>query len=444
MTTETLSIENDLLASLLSDECFWPADPKNVRETGLPISMIESLIIKCLATHGTRSGHNVAEFIAMPFGLLEEMLGALRTRQLIVHAGAAPFNDYYYSLTDQGNKAAQSAFRECSYLGPAPVPLMDYIISVEAQSITAESPGQDELEAAFDGITFDQELLDLLGPAVNSGAGMFLYGSPGNGKSTLARRMTNCFSQTIWIPHALYDSGQIIKLYDPSYHSCVRGRSEGLLKTQEFDRRWVKVQRPTVIVGGELTMDSLEIRFDPRSNVSEAPLQLKSNGGCLLIDDFGRQRVAPAELLNRWIIPLENRHDFLTLGNGKKIQVPFDQLILFSTNLEPSELVDEAFMRRIPYKIEVTDPDVDEFCELFRLYAEDVNCEFEMDAVSHLIERHYEPFHRPLRRCHPRDLIKQIRNYCAYHNLPLEMRPEYFDRVVGSYFTDLLPSNNVQ
>ena len=198
-----------------------------------------------------------------------------------------------------------------------------------------------------------------------------------------------------------------------------------------------KVRRPTVIVGGELTMDSLEIRHDPASNTSEAPLQLKSNCGCLLIDDFGRQRIEPAELLNRWIIPLENRMDFLTLSTGKKIRVPFEQLIIFSTNLEPSDLVDEAFLRRIPYKIQINDPDESEFHHLFELYAIGSGCDYRPEVVEHLLRTHYRAHKLPMRRCHPRDLLGQVRNYCVYNGLPMEMRPEYFDRVVKSYFTVL-------
>ena len=355
-----------------------------------------------------------------------------------MHTGSAPFGDYYYTLTDQGTRSAQAAAKASAYVGPAPVPLMDYVISVEAQSIRAESPRRHELEQAMAGITVDPQLLEMLGPAVNSGAGMFLFGAPGNGKSTLAQRMTSCFGQDIWIPHAIIDSGQIIKLFDPSYHVHQEGRNRGLVKTSEFDRRWIKIRRPTVVVGGELTMDNLEIRYDQRTNVSEAPLQLKSNGGCLLIDDFGRQQIAPRELLNRWIIPLESRKDFLTLGTGKKIEVPFDQLIIFSTNLEPDELVDEAFLRRIPYKIEITDPSEEEFHELFRMYADEFNCDYREDATRYLIETHYRPFNRGLRRCHPRDLMKQIRNYCVYHDIAFEMLPEHFDRVVGTYFANVL------
>jgi predicted ATPase with chaperone activity len=280
-------------------------------------------------------------------------------------------------------------------------------------------------------------LFDSLGPAVNSGAGLFLYGAPGNGKSTLARRITVCFGQQIWLPQTLIEDGQIIKLYDPVYHDAVENRQSSIVKTTGFDRRWVKVRRPTVVVGGELTMDSLEIRHDPVSNTSEAPLQLKSNCGCLLIDDFGRQRIEPAELLNRWIIPLENRQDFLTLSTGKKIKVPFEQLIIFSTNLEPKDLVDEAFLRRIPYKIQINDPNEDEFQHLFELYAVAAGCEYRPDVVEHLLQTHYRTHNLPMRRCHPRDLLGQVRNYCVYNGLPVEMRPDYFDRVVKSYFTVL-------
>jgi predicted ATPase with chaperone activity len=277
-------------------------------------------------------------------------------------------------------------------------------------------------------------LFETLGPAINSGAGLFLYGNPGNGKSTLARRITMCFGQHIWVPQALIEDGQIIKLYDTAYHEPIAEREGSLLRTTNGDRRWIKIRRPTVVVGGELTLDALEIRHDPRANVSEAPLQLKSNCGCLLIDDFGRQRIEPAELLNRWIIPLEARQDYLTLSTGKKFQVPFEQLIIFSTNLEPSDLVDEAFLRRIPYKIEVDNPSPEEFHSLFELYAKKFGCEYRPEVVDYLVQTHYAG-KRPMRRCHPRDLLNQVRNYCAYNDRPIEMRPEYFDRVVDSYFT---------
>jgi len=441
--TDTQELEETLLATLLSDEAFWPSLPRNIDETGLSESFIESLIVKYLAVQGTSSGRAVAERICLPFGILEPVFASLRARQLVVHAGSAPFNDYYYTLTKQGRAFAQLCSDSCAYVGPAPVPLMDYVISVEAQSISAEAPGEDALAEAFSDISVDEALFESLGPAVNSGAGMFLYGAPGNGKSTLAQRITVCFGQAVWIPHALLESGQLIKFFDAAYHNPIESESSSILKGNEHDRRWVKVRRPTVVVGGELTMDNLEIRHNSKSNVSEAPLQMKSNCGCLLLDDFGRQRIAPAELLNRWIIPLENRHDFLTLATGKKIQAPFDQLIIFSTNLEPCDLVDEAFLRRIPYKIEITDPSEQEFFQLFELYAHKFGCTYDESTVRYLIDHHYRPAERPMRRCHPRDLLGQIRNFCRYKHLPLEMRPEFFDRVVKSYFTTVL-GNEVQ
>jgi predicted ATPase with chaperone activity len=441
-TVETQELDSAVLTRLLADEDFWPAEPNAVEETGLPDSFVEALILKHLLAGGTVSGRNLADRICLQFNVVEHLYSALRGRRLIVHAGSAPFNDYYYTLTETGRQQAQSHARTCAYVGPAPVPLMDYVISVEAQAIRGETIRRDRFERAFQDISVNGDLFASLGPAVNSGAGMFLYGAPGNGKSTLARRITTCFGQAVWLPHAVIEDGQIVKVFDGSYHAEVKSAAGGVFKRADYDRRWVKVQRPTVVVGGELTMDALEIRHDPRSNVSEAPLQMKSNCGCLLIDDFGRQRIAPAELLNRWIVPLENHHDFLTLSTGKKIQIPFEQLIIFSTNLEPSALVDEAFLRRIPYKIEIRDPDEEEFHYLFQLHATAMGFESRREEVDYLIEQHYRPQNRAMRRCHPRDLLHQIRNYCVYNDLPIETRREYFDRVVGSYFAMVLKQSN--
>jgi len=433
--TETSGFSAEFLSSILSDENFHPAEPRSIEDTGLSITFVEALVCKYLLVVGSASGRGIAKQICLPFGALEGVYQSLRSRQILVHTGSAPLSDYNYTLTEQGRERAQSFSEACAYVGPAPVPLIDYVLSVEAQTIRAESPQRDQLQKAFEGISVDQNMFESLGPAINSGAGMFLYGAPGNGKSTLAKRITMCFGQQIWVPHAVIEDGQIIKVYDAAYHEPVEEKEHSLLKAAEFDRRWVRIRRPTVVVGGEMTMDTLEIRHDPRSNVSEAPLQMKSNCGCLLVDDFGRQRIEPAELLNRWIVPLENRHDFLTLSTGKKIQVPFEQLIIFSTNLEPADLVDEAFLRRIPYKIEIGNPSEEEYHALFRIYSKQFECEYNEQVVNYLLDTHYRAAKRPLRRCHPRDLLGQIRNYCAYNGLPLEMRPDHFDRVVKSYFT---------
>ena len=433
----TTTAETGLLASLLAEQSFLPSAPETLEQTGLSDTLVESLICKLLLTIGTASGRGIAEKICLPFGILDELLQSLRNRQIICHSGSAALNDYRFALTDSGHQRAQSYMQACAYVGAAPVPLDDYLLSVEAQTIRAESPQREALEKAFASICIDSDLFENLGPAINSGAGLFLYGEPGNGKSTLAKCITMCFGQHVWIPNAIIEDGQLIKFFDGVYHEPAPRPKGGIIKSQNHDPRWVKVRRPTVIVGGELTMDSLEIRYDPRANVSEAALQLKSNCGLLLIDDFGRQRIEPAELLNRWIVPLESHTDFLTLANGKKIQVPFDQLIIFSTNLDPEDLVDEAFLRRIPYKINIGDPCEKEFHELFKLYGKVFDCEYRHEVVESLLEKHYRAEGRPMRRCHARDLLQQIRSYCVYNGLTMEMKLEYFDRVVGSYFTML-------
>jgi predicted ATPase with chaperone activity len=435
-TVETQSSPTgSLLQSILSDDSFRPAEPKSIEETGLTAALIENLLLKYVLLIGSASGRQLADKLCLPFGLLDPIFQSLRQRQLLINSAAAQLGDFCYQLTDQGRQRARTSREQCGYLGAAPVPLDDYIVSVEAQTVRAEAPQKRHLTKAFSDISVEPDMFDMLGPAVNSGAGLFLYGAPGNGKTTLARRITMCFGSSIWIPRTITEDGQFIKLFDAACHEPISDANTGLLKAAEYDRRWVKIRRPTVVVGGELTLDALEIRHDPTSNVSEASLQLKSNCGCLLIDDFGRQRMSPTDLLNRWIIPLENRHDFLTLATGKKIQVPFEQLIIFSTNLQPTDLADEAFLRRIPYKIEVGDPTREEFYALFKYIAKSLHCEFRQESVDHLVEKHYTRVGRPLRRCQPRDLMLQIRNYCVYNGLPVEMRPDYFDRVVPSYFT---------
>lgn len=435
--------DSALLSALMAGEKFWPTDPRSLQELGLTEPFLDAHLCRLLFSAGNMTGRQLASEMCVPFRILETQLERLRTRRLITHCGSASLNDYIYGLTEEGRKRAEVFHSECAWVGPAPVPLMDYVISVEAQAICDEPIRRSELQDVFADVSISSSLLNMLGPAVNSGSGLFLYGAPGNGKSTLARCVTACFGQEIWIPYAVIEGREIITLYDPSYHEQVEQPADSL----SFDRRWVRVRRPTVVVGGELLLDNLEIRHDSVTNISEAPLQMKSNCGCLLIDDFGRQRISPAELLNRWIIPLENRHDFLTLATGKKFQVPFEQLIIFSTNLDPADLVDEAFLRRIPYRIEVSDPDEAEFHRLFQIAAGKLGCRYLADSVDHLLSRFYGSQNRPLRRCHARDLLLQIRNYCTYHDLPFEMLPQYFDAVADCFFTRLetrrlLPSSD--
>lgn len=429
---------SSLMAALLESDVFHPSPPVHFEELGIPETFIDSLLAKEILVAGAISGRQLADRVCVPFGMVEPRLLALRTRNLVTHRGSAPLNDYVYALSELGRDFAQTLMEACSYRGAVPVPLDEYINSVEAQSIRAEAPKRAQLESCCEDILVDASIFDDLGPAVNAGAGLFLYGEPGNGKTTLAERIARCFGQSVWIPRALYVDGEIVKLFDASYHEEIQSAGSGIIKDKDYDHRWVKIRRPTVMVGGELTMDALEISHNSKTNVSEAPLQLKSNGGVLLIDDFGRQRMNPAELLNRWIVPLEKNYDFLSLSTGKKIQVPFDQMIIFSTNIDPRELVDEAFLRRISYKIHVKDPDEAEFRTLFKLAADKLGIRIDGPALSSLIERHYRQKNRSFRRCHPRDLLRQVKSYCAYNDLPVEMKSDYFDVVVRCYFTEVI------
>ncbi|MEM1225382.1 MAG: AAA family ATPase [Planctomycetota bacterium] len=426
------------LGGLLSDDTFWPTEPQTLAEVGLSTSFIESLLLKTVLQKGTVSGRNLSEAIGLPFRIVEPIVDALRTRKFVAHVRPAAFNDYYYSLTEVGQKRAHSHMQQSSYVGPAPVTLSDYCLSVEAQAAGSDPIGRDELRSSLSRISYQDELLDQIGPAVNSNAGLFLFGPPGNGKTTIARSLTRCLGQEIWIPHAILDDGNLIKIKDDAFHheAPIPEGDGQLLKSQAWDHRWIRITRPSVVVGGELVMDNLEVRHDQRSNICEAPLQMKSNCGCLLIDDFGRQRIAPEELLNRWIIPLENRCDYLTLPTGKKIQIPFEQLILFSTNLNPDDLVDEAFLRRVPYKIFVDDPDAKEFKYLMKTVAETMGFPETPEAADYLLA-FYERVQRPMRRCHPRDLLNQVASFCRYRDLPLTLRPEYLDQACRNYFSAL-------
>ena len=415
---------------------FVPIEPESFIDAQLTDSEVEALVLKYLLARGDATGRTIADQVKMPFVLVDELLRRLKTDQLVVHRADAPMNDFHYQMSDLGRERAQRYASHCTYFGSAPVSLRDYIVSVTAQSMSKQHPEGEDLHEAFKDLLLNKQMLRRLGPAMNSGRGLFLYGSPGNGKTSIAERVTRAFGNTVWIPRAIGIDGEIIRLFDPVNHEEVPLESgTGLIDHRKVDRRWVRIRRPTIIAGGELTMSSLEVTINTSTGISEAPLQLKSNCGTLVIDDFGRQKMPVDVLLNRWIVPLEKRFDFLNLPNGKKIQVPFDQLIIFSTNLEPRDLVDEAFLRRIPYKIEVVDPTEDEFRELMKLMAQRLDVGYDPDAVDYLIDQHYTKANRSMRCCHPRDLLLQIRSHCSYTKTSPEMTPENFDMAVENYFS---------
>ena len=418
-----------------SSEGFFPTQPKSMEETGIHQESVERLVLKFLLQTGSAAGRSVCRQLKLPLPVVDPLLRELKQEQIIAIVGSAEAGDYVYSLTDAARNRARRYQEECTYFGAAPVPLNHYIAAVAAQTMNGQKANAAALSNAFSDLIINPEMLDKLGPAVNSGRGCFLYGQPGNGKTSIAERVTASFGQNIWIPRCLEVDGNIIRLFDPQVHEEVEmTKGSGLLDDSDVDGRWVRIKRPTVIAGGELTMNELEISQSEATKICEAPLQLKANCGTLVIDDFGRQRMPVDELLNRWIVPLEKRYDFLNLPSGKKIQVPFDELIIFSTNLEPRDLVDGAFLRRIPYKIEVPDPSEAEFRELFEIMCKVTKITFSQDCLDYLIDHHYKPEGRPFRACQPRDLLLQVRNLCVFREHPVELSHEALDRSVENYF----------
>jgi predicted ATPase with chaperone activity len=281
----------------------------------------------------------------------------------------------------------------------------------------------------------DDEVLSQLGEALNLGLGFFLHGAPGNGKTSIAERIVHVYGDTIWIPRAICAAGEMIRLFDARSHEArpLVPASDGTAENS-YDRRWVRIRRPTIVVGGELIMENMEITKNPQTGICEAPLQLKSNCGTLVIDDFGRQQVSPSDMLNRWIVPLEKRYDYLSLTTGRKLQVPFDQVVIFSSNLDPSTLVDEAFLRRIPYKIEVHDPTEAQFRKLFRETVAEKGLVCAEQFIDYLIDAHFKPTRRSFRFCHPRSLIQQIDIYCQFRHLPPVVTSGAIDAAVRNYF----------
>ena len=421
-----------------STECFQPQTPRDLRDSGLTAAEVERLILKMLFATGQRNGREICAQIRLPYSIVDGLLKQLKQDQLVELKNTAAMGDYEFDITESGRERARRFSEECTYFGSAPVPIRDYLLAMEQQSVAKQQVTEQNIRDSFSDLVLNPLMLDRLGPAINSGRGMFLFGEPGNGKTSIAERITACFGTTIWIPRALSVHGEIIRLYDPGVHVEVeRVQNSGLLDEQDIDERWVQIIRPTVVAGGELTMEQLELIQNQETKVCEAPLQLKSNCGTLIIDDFGRQRMPIAELLNRWIVPLEKRFDYLNMPSGKKIQVPFDQLIVFSTNLEPRDLVDGAFLRRIPYKIEVLDPTEAEFHEICKIVAPTVGCEYNKAAIDYLLEHHYRPNNRPLRACEPRDLLLQVRNFCSYKRQPKVLTEDALDMAVMNYFSIL-------
>jgi hypothetical protein len=424
--------------TLRPGEKFIPKRPTTLEETGLSRVFISEHVIRTVYFAGEITGANVAETIGLPFpGVLDGLVETLRRENVLEVKGQRGIGEagYVLALTDKGMTRAHEALAKVQYRGPAPVPLDTYIAAIRAQTNRNIVVTQDNIRQAFSDLLIHDSVLDEVGPAVNSGSSMFLFGYPGNGKTSIAERITRLMGDSIFIPYAVETDGAIIKLFDTVLHEPVE-QPESSARIG-VDRRWAEIKRPTVIVGGELTMASLDLLYNDVGGFYEAPLQMKANCGMFLIDDFGRQLVRPTDLLNRWIVPLEKRTDFLTLLTGKKIAIPFEELIVFSTNLDPSDLVDDAFLRRIKFKINVLDPDVDQFRAIFQIMARSRKVDFDEAGFNYLLDKHYRPTGRPLRMCQPRDLLDQLVAIAKYKMREPRMTPDLLDMAAGTYFVTM-------
>jgi len=446
VTDQTLSSSFPRITPEVSSSSHFSPNPINtIEDTGLSALFLQDLALKILYFQGFMTGYKVAEALCLPFtGMVDQLLDALKRDKLVeVKSSQMGLGEgaYLYAITGAGITHAREALDRCQYAGPAPVPLEAYNESVLRQSRGRMFVTSRNMRQIMGDLVFGDEVFHRLGPAVNSGTSIFIYGAPGNGKTSVARAIGNqVLTQTMYIPYAIFVDGQVITMFDSMNHQLAAEDETGPqnrgMKGRK-DQRWVKIQRPFIMVGGELTLTGLDLVFNETLKFYEAPFQVKANGGILLIDDFGRQQVRPRDLLNRWIVPLENRIDYLSLHTGRKIEVPFDVLVMFSTNLPPKDLVDEAFLRRLRHKIEITDPDAVHYREIFMRVAAQKGVVFSDEGLNYLLKEWYAKHNRKLRASHPRDLCDQIIDISRYFSIEPVMSREMIDQAASSYFVEL-------
>lgn len=423
-----------------------PPVPTSLREAGLSQEMLIELILKTLYVQGARTGQQLADAICLPFELLDQQLLTLQHRRFVEvkGTGGAGRVGYVFDVVGTGRDRARDALEASQYVGPAPVPLNHYRWWIERQTIRDVHVTRERIAEGFRSMVLDAETLEMLGPAINSAKSLFLHGDSGNGKTMIAECIAGMLGGAIYVPYAVEVDGQIVVVYDPVYHHPVAepaGEPGGAgsiwrLQEQEHDRRFAKVRRPVVLAGGELTLEQLDLQYDPYTKMYQAPFQVKSNGGVLIIDDFGRQRVPPRDLLNRWIVPLEKRIDFLTLHTGSKFPVPFDCLLIFATNLDPQALVEEAFLRRIHYKVNVDSPTPAQYVEIFRRCCAARGLPFDEAAVERVYSEFYAKRGIHPRACHPRDIVDHVCDVARYLEVPPVLSPSLIDRACHSFFLE--------
>ncbi len=415
------------------------SEPMTIAELRVDAGVLRDLALKTLFYRARMSRTELSDALKLAGPVVEELMQVLSQEGLTTLLGASGTSSagYVYALTQKGLGRAEAALARSGYVGPAPVTLDEYLAEVRASSIGEDDVTREALTSALGSLVLSEETLGRIGRAATSRRSTLVYGASGNGKTTVVRTIGRVVSGTIRVPYAIEFLGQIIHLYDASKHEPVRSDATGaetdLLKPRP-DRRWIEIRRPVIWTGGELTRQSLELVYDDETKVYEAPLQLKANGGTLIIDDFGRQQIPAVQLLNRWIVALEGGIDHLTMHTGQLIEVPFDVLVLFSTNLQPERLADEAFLRRIRYKVEILNPTADEFRVIFQRECAGAGIPYDDRVVDHLVERWYEPYKRELRGCHPRDLIEALLDYCRYERREPALSADILDEACATYF----------
>lgn len=441
-------LPNEAQKTIEAAQIDLPPAPKTLADTGLSRSFVYELVLRTVYNLGRPTGNEISRILGIPYQVLGAVLQEMRQRDLLDISGQSGIGEmnYEYMLKPpRGHQAAEDALGKSEYFGPAPVPFNRYLEAVNAQTIRSLHVTRQNIRQAFKDLVLTEGVLNEVGPAINSADSIFLFGFAGNGKTSIAERITRLLGDEIYIPYAIEADGQIIKYFDPIVHDRITSPQEDDLidfdnpfaaagSESNYDRRWIRVKRPTIIVGGELTLTMLDLAYNRYGKFYEAPLQMKANNGIFMIDDFGRQLVRPLDLLNRWIVPLEKHYDYLSTIVGNKLQIPFDVLLIFSTNLDPHQLADEAFLRRIKYKIEVKDPDEKQWRQIWALVSQQNNIPLDHDGLNYLLERWYRPVNRPLRMCHPRDILNQMIHIAAYNSERVAFTPDLLDAACESYF----------
>jgi hypothetical protein len=409
---------------------FWPVPPDTIAESGLSVPFVEDHLVRLLHFGQQMTGSELAAACGLPFVVVQGVIHSLTRDHLfeVVGQESRVESGYRYVLGPNGRVRAGEALSSTWYDGLLPVPLSQYAAAIRAQTIGDLSIQRETLRAAFADLVVSDDYLDRIGPAINAGASLFLYGAAGNGKTLTAERITRMTGGDIFIPRAVEASGSIILLYDELNHRL------GDKPARRYDARWVRIKRPVLVSGGELTLASLDLVWNEAGKFYDAPLQMKANGGTILLDDFGRQLVRPADLLNRWIVPLEKRIDYLTLRTGKKLEVPFEELVMFATNLNPTDLADEAFLRRLGFRVGVHDPDERQFAELLERVCAEKGVRFEPSVVEWLLATWWRPYNRPMRFVQPRDLVSHILAIARYLGREPALESDLLDRACRNYF----------